>query len=639
MTYLRISRRGTSLIELLVVIVIFLIGILAVIQIFPKGLQIIDATRNTSMMNALARAELDRLRGRVDQLPEQIIPVIYSVSGSVVSVSADANRNVDDISPYSNRLDQNGNLLDTIGNSLGNWQYLSGANNVRRVIGEGGAVPAPRPVGTQFGGLMVLQFAPIVFNPSFQGLFTVYGNDLVRRDGTPPNFGRVRDWEYYVEDADDAAATIYLYNPTPNPIEFRIAMSAWITNGPNNYRREVVDGPSIVVPAGASYQGFPLANFAGTMAMGESFNGAEFDSIKVQRLFQRVPNATAFTGDPYEYKLMDETLGLVLFNRTGFNYTIPRQNGRRVPLTARVNYDVYDWRILREEFRVAATYPAEQKMALQNLMHLNKTMADGRRFAGLNVTVSDGAGGTENRDFLMLDLQSGGIVARQSLQVDYSRGIVTMIDSDSNPTNGVQIGVVYPGNNAATTVNAVGRPMRVLYMASGEWSVQVTKAASSYRGEFNRPGYGQYYAGGSRQAFFGAPLVPGESTTRIYFPPMDAGKKVTVGQIWYDTATSTEPLLLQNQDFLITNSPADQTVGLPYIDLRTYDPDAVSINYARYGVGVRGVKGASVRVRVLWNPTTFALTNVEATNIERLEQWGRNYRRISAESYLQKEEN
>lgn len=623
-------RSGTSLVELLVVIVIFLVGILAVIQIFPRGFQIIANTRNTTVMVNLARTEMDRVSGRTDQLPEQILPVIYLWSGSDVVISPDPNRVPNDLGPFTNRIDQNGNILDAGGNNLGRWPYLSAANNFRRIIGEGGPVPAPRRVGSRIGGLTLLQFAPVVFNPSYQSLFQVYGNDLTKRFGDPPPFVR-RDFEYYVTNDDDPTAEIWIAANPAKIRNFRLAMTAWVSSGGVTQRREVLT--TISVPAGAGYVNFPLSAYAGLQG-GETFHGAEWDSLRLARRFDAV---AAFTADPYEFQLLDETLGLILFNPTGYNAQEQRNN-RRIPLVAKVDYDVYDWRIIREEFRISDAYPTEQRLRLSNLMTMNRVGPDGKFWPGLNVFVSDELGGTENRDFIVLDMETGGIVSKSSLRIDYSIGLVTFLDADNNPANGVQIGIIFPGDVTPTAVTANGRAVRCLYSAVGEWAVQVTKAAASYRGVLGTPGVAEFYAGGSGQYYLGSPLVPGESLTRIYFPRMDLGKKVTIGKIWYDTAGGGEPRQLLNQDFVITNSPPDPTVGLPYIDIRTQAADAVSINYARYGYGVRGIRGASVSVRVLWNPTSFSLTNDEAVNLENFERWGRAWRRVQTDTFLTKED-
>ena len=58
-----------------------------------------------------------------------------------------------------------------------------------------------------------------------------------------------------------------------------------------------------------------------------------------------------------------------------------------------------------------------------------------------------------------------------------------------------------------------------------------------------------------------------------------------------------------------------------------------------YGYAVRRVKGASVAVRVLWNPAVFQLGTDAAENLERFEVWSRNWRRTTTETFLQRGEN
>ncbi len=623
-------RSGTSMVELLVVIVIFLVGILAVVQIFPRGFQIISNTKNTTVMINLGRTELDRVRGRLDQLPEMILPPGYLFSAGTVIITSDPNQSPDNLGPYSPRIDQNGNVLDAVGNVLGGWAYLSGGNNVRRIIGEGGVVPAPRRVGAVVGGLMVLQFAPIVFNPTYQSIFQIYGNDMVKRYGDPPASAN-RPYEYYVDQDDTSNALLWLAADPAKARSYRLAMTAWINNGTVTFRREVIDA-TVVIPIGSGFTSVLFSAYSG-LQPGESFVGVEFDSVRVARNFERV---VAFSPDPYEYQLLDETLGLILFNPTGYNYQERRNNNRRVPLTARVNYDVYDWRIIREEFRVPDSIPGEQRLKLGNLRVKPSFGSDGKLYQGLNVSVSDEAGGTENREFLILDLETGGIFSKTGFTVDGSIGLISFKDADNNVANGIQAGIVLPGQNAPTTMTVNGRNVRALYQAVGEWTVQVTKAAANYRGTTANPGVAEYYAGGSGMFYNGVPLAAGEGLSRIYFPPMDAGKKVTISEIWYDMG-GPEPLCLKNQDFLIKTSPADAAVGLPYIDLRDQVSAATAINYARYGYGVRGVRGASVSVRVLWNPATFTLSNNETENLENFEKWGRNWRRIQTDTFLTKE--
>src|SRR2546421_1892340 len=178
-------RSGTSLVEVLVVIVIFLVGILAIAQIFPGGFRILANTRAISIGSALAESELNRVQTS-GQMPEMVIPVLYqSVSGQT-AVIADPNRTEDDLGPEGQAIDQDGYVYDTNGNNLGRWPYLSGSNNVRRIIGEGRVVPPPRAIGSDRVVLFLLEFAPIVYNTNaaYINLF-VYGNDMERTMGNP----------------------------------------------------------------------------------------------------------------------------------------------------------------------------------------------------------------------------------------------------------------------------------------------------------------------------------------------------------------------------------------------------------------------------------------------------------------------
>jgi len=57
------------------------------------------------------------------------------------------------------------------------------------------------------------------------------------------------------------------------------------------------------------------------------------------------------------------------------------------------------------------------------------------------------------------------------------------------------------------------------------------------------------------------------------------------------------------------------------------------------GIGARNIKGASVAVRVLWNPDMFRLTDDPVANMTKLEQWGRGWRKTTNETYMQRGEN
>lgn len=623
---------GTSLIEILVVIVVFLIGILAVIQIFPGGFKVLRETRNLSMANGLVRSEIARSKARLGQLPDMILPVVYSFTGSTVNIAVDTNRTPGDLGPTGDGLDGNGHFT-LAGSDIGYWPYLVGANVMRRVVGEGGPVPAPRPVGNDFGGLMLLQYAPIVYNAAYPALFQVYGNDMVKLHGAPFNINFVRrNWQYYLEDADDPAANLYLPRNPTKPIVYRLALSAWVLNGGNTQTYDFVD-QVVNVAAGTGYQQVPLASLI------TNFQGAEFDSVRVARAFDLV---TAFTADAYEYKLLDPSLGLILFNPAGYNATEPRSGGRRLPLQARVSYDVYDWRILREEFRVPDGTLPQYRLPAAPLVVSSEIGQDGRR----NTEFAFGEPPENDvSNLLLLDMDTGGLVLERSqsiqdagaprrlVQVNRSLGVIQFLDRDRDPSNGLQGEVLYPGASTATVVDLGGRAVRALYQARGEWAVQVMKAPSVFYRTYGPPGVAQYYVARSNDVS----TIP----TRIYFPKIDLGKKVVIGEIWYLDGAGNQRLI-QNQDFVIQGTPADP-FGYPYIDIRSAAPDAAQFdlrptNMGGRGYAVRRVKGATITVRALFNPAYFSLRGTNAENLENFDKWMRTWKRVTTETYIQRGE-
>ncbi len=650
-------QRGTSLIELLVVIVILLIGILGVIQVFPGGFGVLRDRARSSEATQITRSMIESIKNRAEQLPEMIIPVTYLWNGANVTIVADPGRLNSDFSVAGAGVLQNGQVVDPATNQLGEWQYLYGANIMRRVIGEGSRVPAPRQVGpATFGGLMVLQFAPIVFNAQYSNLFIVYGNNMVKGYGDPT--GRpARPWQYFLEDSDEPTGKVYLPRPAVNNVNgrwvYRIQMTCWVSDGANTFRRDVV-GQTVNVPfvMGGGWQSFDLSTLAG-LGPGESFLGADWDTVRVQHVFDLVGG---FTGgsEVYEYRLLDANLGVLLFPPNAYNFQEQRQGNRRVPLIARVDYDVYDWRIIRDEFRIPSNDPYQTKLSLRNIKVINSSEVDNRPYPGMPIPTPDGVGGTRLSDVILLDVETGGIVihdpmnppdptppvgtssdflavdpARSSFAVDKSLGMIRFVDADRT-TAGLQIRIVFPGETTPTVVNASGRLLRALYRANGEWSVQVMKAPAVFSRAYGTPSIAQYYIGQSPLP--GGGNGPG-SSTRIYFPGMDVAKKIVIGEIYYISGGTQQ--VMRDQEFTIRPAAGDP-VGA-FIDLTEVDGGATTFDWS-VGTPVRRVKGASVTVRALWNPATFTLGSDPVANVQAIEKWGRNWRRYNVDTYLQRGE-
>jgi len=674
------SNAGTTLIEILTVIVVFLVGILAIVQIFPPGLAVLRTTRGNTIANSLARSEVQRIQGQSNQIAEMIMPVSF-IGGTTALIAVDSNVEPNELkppmdSPTQGLIDNQGNVM-VGGSPVGQWSKVTGANIFSRVIGEGRPVPAPRQVGTQFGGLMQLMFAPIYYfvdsgtGVGQAGLLQVYGNDLVRRFGNrdipgrenPNEFNpRYRDWEFFYIGADDTDDTNYpnedqiwigvlKVGGIPVPQSYRVSFSFNYDNGGTISQYDVIvlgepaDGTLVgnyfVLPirqltAKAGLYGNPGFNPAGYL-------GIDWSTLRVQRVYDEIPAANAFApSNPYQYKVLSSNLGSILINPSAFDYKVRTARGIQVPLQARSDYTVYDWRIIRDEFRVPATGLNNVKLVMNSLKSRSSQGPDGRTNGGLGGAVAGDqslwtpnvAGTNGSQDFILQDVDTGSIIlgnsttdANSGYSVNKSSGVLTFRDIDNNPANGLTALVAAPTGipanpwAAAVPLDISGRNVRALYTGNGEYAVQAMKAANTYRvvlpGAAGSLKAGECYVGGSN--------IWGQAN-RLYFPISDLGQKVTIGEAWVAGGTEN---VFEDRDFQISGRQSFAGGTLAYVQL----PAGYSFSFAQNGYSVRRVRGASMKVRVLWNPTSFTLGTDQADNFNRFMKWAESWRRIETESF------
>ncbi len=646
--------RGTSLIEILVVIVVLLVGILAVVQIFPRGFRLLVLSRNTTMATALARALGENLVARPDEIPDQILPIRWDATlGQNVLLT---DRTPNDLGPVASSVDSNGHLI-LAGKDLGDWQLQSGSNVYRRIIGEAHTIPTPRTVGTMFGALLVLPHGPIDFHNTANPNFAAYGDDLVRRSGVSDainergapddryfdTLDESQDYEYFVR-LMSAPTVGQIYLPTSDsPRDYIVRYSGYVGT-PANYSHRDFSFPVHVdaTTRGTFFQpqasNFPLFRY--------EFGGAEAnqvtnllsvdaDSIRVARAFTPLQVATPFDDgqggrpvDPYEYKLIDSATGVLLFNPVAYNVTTPTPTGRK-PLRAKVDYDVYDWRVLHEDFRIGDG--PEYQLSVPSLKVGSQAGPDGRPNGSIQVVEPGTPTSFDKADnFVLQDLETGGLYYERFnnvdlIKVDKSRGIVTL--NDSNAVKPLRQAMIRYPDGTDAEVDIDGRSVRAFYRSRQEWAVQFLKGASQYNIAYARPTAAEFYVGGS--------AVFGGFASRIYFSPSDAGRKVNIGQLRY-LGAGNEPKTASGQDFVIRFIPGDP-LGLPCIDIsKDIDKNFQAFDFS-HGTPAREVKGASLTVRVTWNPDSFTLSSGE--NISRLETWGRGTRHSTTDTYLQRGDN
>lgn len=696
-------RKGTSLIEVLVVIVVFLVGILAVLQVFPPGLKILQTTARNSVAAQLGESESQRILGRSSTLAEMIVPVTYSKDvNNVFRVVVDTGRSNIDLMPPRDpngvgRIDQTGQVLLSNGSSqVGPWQRLSGANLFNRVIGESIPVPAPRQVPLLgFGGVYSLTFGPAYYFPTGagigeEGLLQVYGNDFVRRfaDRIPDPGGRWRDNEFIFVTGEDSDQNYFngedqIWIAPSAARKYRIAFSFAYNN--NNQRTDQYDiivqanlDPNVSVPYAVRAGNFWVVSlkklvsqqdiYGHTMFSETYFRYADFNSVRVQRIYQELPINAAYSSDPYEYKVLGAgsqfCMGTLMFNPSGFGTRVRSNQSNNEALLARIDYTAYDWRIIKEDLRVPSldlvggtTMPKQVKLALNAVKAMNTEGTDGRIYDGLGFSAPVLPDTTGADDVVVMDLDSGGVILGNNVNsgdsawsVNKTAGHISFRDVDNNPANGLSAYMKFPvvgGWSPRQLIpDITNRTIRVMYQGLNEWSVQPLKAARTYRVSryLGAAGLspGECFVGGSLDAN-GTPVG---SDRLLYFAPFDRGQKVIAGEIWLTMTTDqfgTFPLTLNDQELQIgdlTNlnggNLAVADVGQAAIDYwkNTHPTDnvqAVAFDWSR-GYSVRRVRGASLKVRVMWNPGAFRLEADPVKNYNELDAWMRNTRRTENES-------
>lgn len=679
---------GVSLIEILVVIVVFLVGILALVQVFPPGLTALRRTASSLVATALGEHEAERLSGDRYGIPDYISTVEHVQTPSGLGVFVRGDRSTRELmaprdpAPNPGLIDMNGIVLLNGGTlQLGDWTRVSGPNRISRVMGESHLIGAPKNVGGVYGSMVNLTFGPIYYYllPSGvgdPGVLQVYGNEMARRIGDrktaspiPASFGAARDWEFFFvhrERTDPLGPFFGLDQIWLGPAttkDVRVAMSFVYdadlnpATPPEQYDTVlIVNLDTANVPPYATivdnYWVVSLPDLVGqpdifgrTIYNPANVTGVHRDSVRCQRLFQEVPITGAFDPtNPYQYKALNGVLGTILVNPIAFDFEVRNESGRTVPLVATADYTVYDWRILRDEFRVP-TLPSDVKLVMSGLKSRNNPGPDGRLFQGFGFdvpTLNSGASlVVRGDDFTLMDIETGAVILgnmgdannpNAGYHVDKSNGYIQFRDVDAG-TPGIQAPVAYATGNPVTpwimSIEDIGgHAVRALYHARGEWAVQVYRSAARYRTtdlvSANGLQVGEVYVGGTRAA---------GSDQRLYFPLSDLGQRVNIGEFWYRDGGGNLRSV-RDQNLLISGVENLLGIDHAYADIDTLTGGGRFDTASTMGYIVSRVRGASMTIRVLNNPSQFNLVPDAATNYLRLEEWSRNWRRHETESYV-----
>jgi hypothetical protein len=661
------SRRlaGTSLIEVLVVIVVFLVGILAVIQIYPGGFKILSNTRSLSIANSLAHDLGERMKGREDQLPDAILPVGIPLTATGGFGALDGTRTIDDLSLYdeTNATINGDGSLTYNGNTFPSYTAYAGPNVFRRIIGEGIKIPAPTSVGTGFGGVALLQYGPVRQAATDFFPIKVYSADYQINTGAAP-ISTLGPGQAYIDDPNSPAANLTIFiedassaasSPTgPAPV-FQVSFVAYVKVAGALQALDLTNVP-IAVPAGNTpaqrWFSIPVASLVPAT---DTFLSCDPNNFHLQRIFNQVQPGQFSNVDPYQVVLLNAPTGVLMFNPLGYNYTVLTPGGSRAALRAKVDYEVLDWRVLHDDLRLGngeSTY----RLSLAGLKVLGNVGADGLIYHGLGVRMPDYNQNLRTTDVLFQDVATGGIFlygpenprdpsaptlatndvwidpSKSSFFVDKSAGTFKLVDGNRATVSGpaLQIQLMLPdptqasGYDAPIPVNAEGRTIRIYYMARNEWTAFPRLSTALYHDSGFPDGPGSYN------------LPPGQykvpmTGTRIYFPASELGNKVSIDRLYYADAGNNVHLL-ENQSFIVTQSSGDNHG--PFIDIREVATDAAQLDYS-HGYAAAGIHGVSVSTKVLFNPNSFHL-GAPAGNNSLFDQFNVGWRRTTVDTILQR---
>ncbi len=579
---------GASLVEVLVAIMILAVAILVFIRLYPSGFLALKRSGQSEAATRLAQQELERLKGRQDNLPYMIAPIKYEVVNGQTVMVIDPTTSPDDMGVQPN-------LPPDVPP-----EYASGVNRVRRIIGERVNLGAPAPyLGSRYtlteGILYQTAFAPIavpppnvsgdVWDPIASGYLLVYGNPMRRfeMDSNSEYRWNLQTYEYGI----DYEQGRVLLRPLRNrPIAYKIDYSYRVLHDGHEDIRQV--STVIILNPTFPQRPFPMwvdltlpvpgqdpSNYP-SVRNEPGFQGIVPDSDSAARLFERLRPGDAWDPSyPYQYKVVNQLLGLLAFNPAGTGFYERYWAGQR-PLVANVDYNVYDWFILREEHTVPGT--GRIRLAFTDIKQYGDLLEDQSQYKGLNLPdLPD----QQQPDIVLIDMltgqvayiqkssQIGGDLALGSFAVDYTAGVIQL-------------------NNAYLR----GRKLRILYKAHENWALAVQKAAHRY---FISPVLNGMPADAcwyDAEAAFA-----GRTVSKLYFNRSEAGKTILLREYWYRQDNTVR----RGVNGVLRISEVPDGTGYVYADLTELHPGA-SWAPEVTGVAIRGVQGLSLKVRLYYEP-------------------------------------
>ncbi len=690
--------RAFSLLEILVVMVVLLIGILAVVRLFPGGFLAIQRTGEQTTGTQLAEQQLDLLRS-LPVLPDYIVPGLPDSNGGIHEIS---NIRPDDLTEAT---DQDVSQLATANGFtiFPNYPgyYFSNINRFGYIKGETFYIPVSNPnivdgSNKPYGSIALLQLGPVFnyFNTS-GGQTTdslhVYGAALTRTlqsavasTDRPDARALLRNEAEYAIDYDNHIIAFFPRVAQPGMIksrEFQITFDYYDTSAnPPTLKTQtgkivVQDIDPTTVVAGVLPQPvwqdiFSATNPAPTNAKDE-FN-IRHESDDVSRAFklittdynggtkQTFEDATAGPGwsdDAYEYAWFsgqqtgDSNDGVLVFNPKAHvsiladdsSDPLTQAQGQsftnNLGLVARVDYLTYDNHILRDQRTVPSSAPYTIKLSVPNLLTYNDILDDGSTYTGLfNV-----AAGTVQPDIIVVNANDGTEVAEYTNNPSAGSN-PTVVRGNYDEANHVRISV----DTVAGTITlaATAQPGDTNLKGVEDLNLQGKSLRVYYRTQKN---WGMQLQKASSvytattnpdtldyKTFFIGQGGTNGFATRLYFAPSEAGKTVSLSEFYLKTASGTIYSPFKNATFKIQDAPLQfESLGTKGILYPWIDVRDSFPNADAEHVPQGGASGDAI-TGFTAAPTGRAVSQVRGLSVKSRVIWKdrNNFRRIDQDSVL-----
>ena len=500
----RSRARASSLVEVLVVLVILLIGVFAVIRVFPLGFTFLQNSESRMRSTQLAHGMIEKVQNEAANLPNAIVYSYFTGAPGSYTRRFVLDEDPDDLSgdPDSS--------------------YYKDINKFRYIVGEPAKIGLPTPTTYTAGSIYMPKFGPIFIDSTVGDPTNAPTNDASRKyfnlflavNSAPLNVSGGSSQvtpEFYRnrlagpqsclvdENQDGNGGAWILFYPSGSERVFTIRYTKLTDNLDDEANSAVAMTEEITVGAGE----FVWKQIPGVGANDVILSRSEV----VTREFTRLARGTAWDQeDPYQYQLISENMdqasaqstanpGIIAFNPIGARF-----GSGQNPFRAYVDYAALDWHIIHDDRDVPAVSAGSNneipvRTTLTRIKSLDYINPDNTFYEG--IFQSDAINPNANTDILVIRLDTGAILNFgkdvdgdgtpdfNGRPGDYGllkAGGATQQDLDfwvntESKTGSYATGLIYINSSLVPP----GTPIRILYKASGDWGVALTKAMATYR--------------------------------------------------------------------------------------------------------------------------------------------------------------